>query len=173
MAVILVGNDVINRASYRGGNVTIIDLNYPADGTGTIKSVSFRSASYGMDNVTMGIFYLESGTKYSTRSYAYLIDVASSNTVYTFDVNLPVQQGDFIGIYFEDSIKQLEATVGGSARWTTGNQFPCTNKNFEGAYTNTFSIQGTGVTAGWAHKWNGITIGKWNGVVISKLNGIA
>jgi hypothetical protein len=67
MATIIVGPEAINRASVTVSGNTVLDLANPADGTGTITSVSIYVAST-TTTTYVGMFYLVSGATYKCRS---------------------------------------------------------------------------------------------------------
>jgi len=154
-------------------NFTLINKNGPANGTGTITSVQIY-AKDNMSNCKVAIFQTVSLNTYTTRSNV-TIGSVPAGAVRTRAVNLLVQEGDLIGMFY--TAGTVCYVAGGLGyKILQFDRIPCTNLAFgDGGAANTMSLYGTGTTppVGWPHKWNGVTIGKLNGAVISKWNGIA
>ncbi|MBA7581513.1 hypothetical protein ES708_23418 [subsurface metagenome] len=94
-------------------------------------------------------------------------------SVQTFDVNLIVEAGDYIGVYWTGG--RLEYDVSGPVGdWRKANdKIPCTNVAFDFYSSRVMSIHGYyEAPVGWPHKWNTKTISKWNTKEFTKWNGL-
>lgn len=158
-------------------NYTYISTINPANATGIITQVEIWGILYGQ-TIEVATFYNVSGTNFTTRD-TQTIGTAwqDSVTQYIFDVDLDVQEGDYIGIYCSASSSIRIKNFGVATNWwrLTGDNIPCSNTTFALSPETNFglSLYGTGtVEAGWDHKWNTITIGKWNTKEIIKWNGL-
>jgi hypothetical protein len=97
MSVIDVGPGATDRAGSQGYGDTYIDIDNPANASGIINSVElwFDTNASG---VKVGVFY-GSGTAYTCHGYVSIGSVTAGSKQ-TFAVNLAVQSGDFLGVYF-------------------------------------------------------------------------
>ena len=105
MSDISIGPDSIDRYTVRSGGATDINYTNPANLSGNIKLITIFLYS-SIKGLKVGIFYLVSGTIFHCRSAAYLGTVSAGNV--TFNVSLPVQQGDYLGYYFDADTGQIE-----------------------------------------------------------------
>lgn len=144
--IIYIGNEAIDRPSGINFGSTYVDKITPANDTGIIESVEIFCQT-AMTGCKVGIFYrpdpIGFPNKLSTRSY---IDIGIVNIGYNiFQVNLNVNTGDFIGIYF--GVGRIDVTLEGvGIWWTPGNQIPCTNYSFTVTANRKMSLKGTGTT---------------------------
>jgi len=140
MAYIDIGNSVVNGGGYLNPNFTFIDLNNPANGNGTIVKVKI-DAEQILSNVEVGIFYLVSGTSYTTRDTQTIGTVGAGITYHI--VNLTVQTGDVIGIFFTAGTVDASAGLGVTkARSASGDRIPCTNISFPNIIERYIGIYG-------------------------------
>ena len=143
MAAIDIGDVAINRAAELTV-CTVVNKGNPANLAGKITSVEIWAASQ-LSNCEVAIFFVVSGNNLSTRSNVTLGTVAAGSKQ-TFAVNLDVQIGDYIGIYF--SAGALETASEGSGIWhvDTLDKIPCTNQLFDSYANFAISLYGTGAT---------------------------
>jgi len=167
-----IGSPAINRiTSTATAAYTYVNKNNPANDTGTITIVEIW-AKTTIINAEVATFFVVSGNNLSTRDYEF-IGTVTAGAKRTFNVNLDVVTGDYIGIY-----KSVDGAIekdynGGDGYWfKVGDNIPCTNAAFTSTTDHIISLGGTGATVGWGHKWNTITIGKWNTTTFSKWNGL-
>lgn len=140
-----IGSPAIDRATSFTPNTTLIDKNNPANDTGTITSVKIYSAAT-LSNVEVATFFWISGSNYSTRDYETVTGVTAGQTTHT--VNIDVQSGDFIGIYYSSGTGVDYGTSGGVAiYYSNGDHIPCTNHGFTNISSYVMSVYGTGTTA--------------------------
>lgn len=139
-----IGNPAIDGIGYLNPNFTFIDLNNPANASGIISSVELY-AKETLSNCEVAIFYLVSGTNYSTRDYQ-AIGTVIGGVKRTFLITLDVQAGDFIGLHFTAGTLRASAETGSEkACSTSGDRIPCSNYNFVGTIERLISIYGTGI----------------------------
>ncbi|MBA7498283.1 hypothetical protein ES704_01018 [subsurface metagenome] len=139
-----IGNPAIDGIGYLNPDFTFIDLNNPANASGEIKSVELY-AKETLSNCEVAIFYLVSGTNYSTRDHQ-AIGTVIQGAKRTFAVNLDVQAGDYIGVTFTAGTLRAGAETGSIKMITTpGDRIPCTNYNFVGDSERLISLYGTGI----------------------------
>ena len=169
--VIDIGSPAIDRDTI-SVDATYVDKNNPANASGKITSVEIW-AEITLINAKVATFYVVSGNNLSTRDYQVIGNV-TSGAKRTFDVDLDVQIGDYIGISYTDGY--LDRVNTGTGYWATPAStywIPCTNHEFNFIASRTISLYGTGTTeVGWPHKWNTKTIIKWNTKEIIKWNGV-
>jgi len=140
-------NDGITNQSV--GNTTLISKYNPANATGKITSVEIWSVA-GADakGVEIAIFYLVSGTNFSTRSTVSVGDLVAG--LNTFVVDLDVEEGDYIGIYgTAGAIRVRNLTPTGANWWSiAGDYIPCSDVTFTLSPNTTWglSLYGTGAT---------------------------
>lgn len=143
---ITMGPGAINRsASNSAGPYTYIEKNNPANASGTI--TNFEVFPYqSIYNVEVATFYLVSGNILSTRDSEAVGDALGGWEA--FEVNLDVQEGDYIGIYYSSGKLEYGLGGGGAGHWkSVGDKIPCSE--FEFVYSSTawgISIYATGAT---------------------------
>lgn len=139
-----VGNEAIVRSNSLGlPGYTVIDMNKAADGTGKINLVEVYTTG-GMSGCKVAIFFLISGSNYSTRSY---INIGNVSVGYSaFPVDLDVEIGDLIGLFY--TVGNIRRDFGGvNVKYYSGDAIPCTNYTFgTGGTPSIISIHGTGNT---------------------------
>jgi len=167
MALIDIGSPAIDRA-VTGPSSTLVDKNNPANASGKITEIRVWAYT-DLLNCEVATFYIVSGNNLSTRDHE-TIGTVTAGAERVFSVNIDVQAGDYIGLYYTAGAMELD-TSGGVGIWRVVGDIdaiPCTNQEFGFMSNFIMSICGRGVTVG--IKWNGVTISKWNGKVITKLN---
>lgn len=139
-----IGNPAIDGIAWLNPDFTFIDLNNPANASGRIKSVELY-AKETLSNCEVAIFYLVSGTNYSTRDYQ-AIGTVTQGAKRTFAVNLVVQTGDYIGLHFTVGTLRAGAETGSTKfRSVSGDRIPCLDYNFATTGERLISLYGTGI----------------------------
>jgi len=166
---IYIGWPAIERGTSLGAYTTI--NNNSANESGIINSVEIW-ANVDLTNCEVATFFNVSGTIFSTRDYEY-IGAVEKDAKRTFVVNLNVQAGDYIGMYYTAGNIERD-NAGCDGMWIkSGDNIPCTDISFSYYATSAISLYGTGTTVvGWDHKWNTQTISKWNTKEFTKWNGL-
>ena len=147
MAVINIGNEAINRISYIDYNKTLIDGTNPASASGRLTSVSIYAAA-DMFYTVVAIFYRPDPTGYpnnfTARCHHSLGTVPAGLS--NHDVDLEVEEGDYIGVYFQGS-GRIDSTGVGGTFWNNGsNQTGAVNVYFTGPGDSIISLGATGLT---------------------------
>ena len=139
------GNAAIDRAS-SGGSYTFIDLANPSDGNGKLTSVEIWCAT-DLANCEVATFFNVSGSNYSTRD-THSIGAVTAGSKQTFsDLDIEVQSGDFIGIYFTAGSIEIRTSALTNLYYLAGDNIPCTNETFALWGTeNGMSVYATGAT---------------------------
>ncbi|MBA7500274.1 hypothetical protein ES704_03029 [subsurface metagenome] len=142
-----IGTEAIVRNSNVDANRTYIAIGNPANESGKITSVEIYTwTGQSLVNCEVATFY-GSGVVYSTRDTEFIGAVAAG-AKRTFTVDLDVEAGDLIGIFFTDGA--VYKTEGGSGMagiyYYTADYIPCTNETFVliGAGSQEMSLYGTG-----------------------------
>ena len=140
-----VGSGAIDGGNYWNPQ-TLIDTKNPANDSGTITSVEiWAMTTYDLSNCEVAIFFLVSGTNYSTRD-THTIGSVTAGSKQTFSgLSLDVQTGDYIGIYFSAGYLERNDT-GVATYYVAGDHIPCTNQTFSLISGHTVSLYGTGTT---------------------------
>jgi len=167
--VIDIGMPAINRANSFIGPRTAINKGNPANETGTITSVEIW-ATTDLTDCEVATFFVVSGNNLSTRDHE-AIGTVTAGSKQTFPVDLDVQAGDYLGIYYSGG--EIERDAGGDSVWIdSADRIPCVDYTFTLPPEGIISLYGTGATVGWDHKWNTQTISKWNTKEFTKWNGL-
>ena len=140
---IVVGNPAIYTLDSSNAGYTRMDICSPANGTGTITSIELY-ATGDLDSIMVGIFYAIDATHFTTRSYAALGTAEVGLNQY--DVDLEVEEGDFIGLYWNDAnINYTEETCAGYMA-ISGNRIPADNQLLILTSDRRLSLRGIGTT---------------------------
>lgn len=141
-----IGCPAIDRTYTGFDSYTFICKTNPANASGKITSIEIYLGSYA-NTLYVGIFHLISTNHFSTRSYQYL-GTGIIPGYYQFDVDLDVEEGDFIGFYSTGNIDWDGS--GGSGLWSVDFlAMPCENQEFtpNTSWPNLLiSLYGTGET---------------------------
>lgn len=164
-----IGTAAIDRGSALYYSRTFVNQDNPANASGSITSVEIWAYT-DITNCEVAIFYVVSGNNLSTRDTEF-IGTVTAGSKQTFEVNLDVEVGDYIGIWVPAGSIEYDNTGGGGMWRNEEDQIPCTNVTFTSYADYAISLYGTGTTAvGWDHKWNTQTISKWNTKEFTKWN---
>lgn len=128
---------------------TLINKGNPANASGKITSVEIYASS-NMTNAKVATFYQPDPTGYPNKLTArdsYSIGSVTSGAKRTFEVDLDVEAGDYLGVYFASGYIYYESAEG-SGVWYAGysDQTSCTNRSFNFVDVNEFSLYGTGLS---------------------------
>ena len=172
LAAISIGSPAIDRSGSVAGGYTEVDKNSAANESGTVNKVRIYAVSgYDMTDVEVGIFYIVSGDNLTTRDSEYIGTVVGGS-VQTFDVDLTVEAGDYIGAYWPGGRIEKNAS-GAIGDWRkSGDNIPCSNAAFSFYADRIMSINGYYEDVGWSHLWNTKSISTWNRKEIIKWNGL-
>ena len=167
-----IGEPAIDRGSQIYYSRTFVNQGNPANESGSITSVEIW-ANITINNCEVATFYVVSGNNLSTRDTEF-IGTVTAGSKQTFEVNLDVQAGDYIGIWVPSGAMEYETSGGGGMWRNEEDQIPCSDVSFSLYADYVVSLYGTGATivVGWDHKWNTQTISKWNTKEIIKWNGL-
>lgn len=138
-----IGVEAIDRPDTFGETHTVINKNNPANASGKITSIEiYTSWSHDEESVVkVATFFVVSGNNLSTRDYE-IIGTLTASTKHVKEVNLDVEEGDYIGIYGCD----IERTLGvAETLWgkLNSDEIPCENVAFN-SYGDVISLYGTG-----------------------------
>jgi len=138
-----IGSAAINRVSSTSATNTKVEYANPANFSGKIKSIELW-AETNLSNCEVATFFVVSGNNLSTRD-THTIGSVTAGSKQTFEVDLDVEAGDYIGIYY--TAGTLERDISGAGNWyQSGDNIPCTNVSFSFGTDTTMSIYGTGDT---------------------------
>jgi len=163
MAVIDIGSAAIDRATNTSSNRTYINKGITATASGTITSIEVW-AEESMTNAEVATFYRPDSSgfpdNFTTRDYETIGNVTAGSKQ-TFEVNLDVIEGDFIGIGFPSGTIEYDV-VGGAGTWVYASGsggIPCDNKTYNFSADRAISLYGTGVTEEEEEEANAIFFG--------------
>lgn len=151
---ITIGLVAENRGSNHAGAYTLVNMGGAADGTGIITTIEiFAFSTYDLANCKVATFYVESGNFLSTRDIVTIGAVtAGSKQIFTEDsesdpISLSVQEGDFLGMYFDDGGYVEKDGAGEAGLWQIGSdEIPCSNVEFNVLAGDGISLYGIGET---------------------------
>ena len=162
---------IVDSSTTSNQRMTFVSAGNPANLSGEIRSVELYAA-ISLTEVEVATYYIESGNNLSTRDYVYIGDVASG-AKRTFEVDLTVEEGDFIGFTYATGTLYRSIATGVGYWALEADQVPCSDVTFDWYTPRSLSLLGTGTTeVGWQHKWNTKTISKWNTKEFTKWNGL-
>lgn len=149
MVVLATDIDIGPGAVYRASDLgvwTAIDRNNPANESGKITSVEIW-ANVELINCEVAIFYDTGSGYYTTRSDV-AIGTVTAGSKQTFPVDLTVEAGDVIGIYYTGGkIGYNNVGYGGGFTYKSGDHIPCNNEQFVNILsTHMLALYGTGTT---------------------------
>ena len=139
--------DVGNAASDRGGSAssqTLIDLGNPANETGALTSVEIWAAT-SMTGCKVGTFY-GSAPNFTKRDSASIGNVTAGSKQTFTSLNISIETGDFIGIYFGTGDVEFDTSGGTDVYYKAGDQFEAGTQTYTQAASDAMSVYGTGVT---------------------------
>lgn len=146
-----IGSAAIDRGSAYGADTLVNKIN-PSDGSGKITSVEIW-ANEEMADCEVATFFVVSGSNLSTRDYETVDNgngagVVLAGSKQTFVVDLDVEVGDYIGIYYSSGSIDYQYPTGDAGWWYgySGDRIPCTNYYFGSQSSATLSLYGTGAT---------------------------
>ena len=144
---IYVGSPAIDRGTVRVSGSTYVDY-ATANETGTITQVQiYPVAGQDLVNCEIAIFYVPGADpdNLTTRDTEF-IGAVVGGAVRTFDVDLDVEAGDYIGIYFTGG--ELETDTSGflGVFYKAGDQIPCDDVDFGQMAGDALSVYGIGTT---------------------------
>lgn len=138
-----IGSTAIDRLYYENYNNTLISKNNPANASGKITKIEvyFNLTVY---NWKIAIFQEVSANRFTTRSYAVMPSGPHDPGWHTFDVDLNVQEGDYIGFYLTNG--QIDSDYSGLGIWAVwgADKIPCVDQEFSFYDTYKDSLYGTG-----------------------------
>lgn len=138
-----IGSAALDRADYVGSQTSINKIN-PANKTGKITKVEIW-CNMDLENCEVATFFVVSGNNFSTRAHQ-LIGTVTAGSKKTFVVDLEVQEGDFIGIYYTAGRVDRDETGGEGIWYKGGDWIPCTNETFTSLGNKILSLYGEGST---------------------------
>lgn len=146
MADIDIGSPAIDRAAtwYPSGDATIVNKENPANESGKITTVEIWPNT-SLAICSIATFYVVSGNNLSTRDTEY-IGAVTFGAKRTFSVNLDVEAGDYIGMYFYDCQMEMSSSGYAGCWYIYEDQIPCTDVTFSSIDGRTLSLYGTGET---------------------------
>lgn len=138
-----IGSPAIDRTAYENYGNTIINKTNPANASGKITKIQiyFRLTVYSWK---IAIFHEVSANRFTTRSYAVMPSGPHDPGFHEFDVDLDVQEGDYIGFYLTNG--QIDSDSLGLGIWASwGNdRIPCIDQEFTSYGEYRDSLYGTG-----------------------------
>jgi len=152
---------------------TYIDKNNPANASGTITKVYFDGYYATSLNIKFGIFREGASNVFTTVDFVDLGLQTTPAGLAGIDVDLDIEEGDYIGFYCsgEGSQRVWISTNSGDGYWRlSGDYIDVTDQSFSFTSTRKLAIYGTGETASTGTNMK-INIGDaWKDVDSMKIN---
>ncbi len=124
---------------------TLIDLNNPSNKAGQITTIEIF-ANTELSGCKVATFFAVDATHYSTRDYE-LIGTVPAGSKQVFSVNIDVEIGDVVGIYFSAGLIESYSAATLDMKAKSGDNIPCTNASFlVYGYTQSMALFGYGST---------------------------
>jgi len=140
MPLIDIGAPAINRTSRQLSGYTFIAEENPANASGHLYDVQlyFNSAA---TSVIVGTFTQVSPNTFTTRGYQNIGACPSGFSEHSIDI--PVETGDYLGVYFASGYLDYDRT-GVGIWYTSGEQFPALNRSFTHSSPRSLSLYAEG-----------------------------
>ena len=151
MADIDVGSEATDRSGSLTYGYTVVDTANPANASGKLTSIKIFAAT-NLSNVKVGTLY-GTPTTFTSRD-SHTIGSVTAGSLQTFSgLDIAVEAGDFIGIYFSaGSIERDTSGGAGSVYYKTGDQFGAGAQSYSALASNAISVYGTGETISITYK---------------------
>lgn len=144
MTDIVMGLPAIDRAQSFPAGYTILQLDNPSQYSGRITSIEVWFYTGASSNFNVGTFY-GSGTSYTCRSYC-ICGAVAAGSKQVIPVNIQVEVGDVIGIYYATGTLENYAGAGaGTQKYANANYFDASVHTYSEA-AQSASLQAIGVT---------------------------
>lgn len=144
---ITIGWPAIDRSVSIGAYTAINDNS--ANESGIINSVEIW-ANTSLVNCEVATFYRPDPggfpNNFTTRDTEF-IGAVTSGSKQTFPVDLDVEAGDYIGIYYTAGNIERDSSGCGGMWYKSGDKIPCVDLTFTNLATSAISLYGTGTTA--------------------------
>jgi len=145
MSIINIGSEAINRPQSATPNYTRIIKENPATDSGVITSIEIWG-TIDLLNCEVAIFNEVESNIFTTRDNV-LIGTVPSGAKRTFEVNLDVRSGDYIGLYYSNGQIECNSSGGQGFWYESGDIIPCTYHLFSSFLSGyTLSLCGIGET---------------------------
>lgn len=150
MAVINIGDTAENLGSHEWSK-TVVEGNFPADGTGTIDEIKLWCSTDLQDPV-VGLF-TASGNNLTSQDYESLSGPIADDQVITLNAPgdftaLDVNQGEYLGIDFSGGAMRVNLSGGSNGMWRYTGDFPYSSQAFTFKSGYRVAIEGSGETTG-------------------------
>jgi hypothetical protein len=142
MADIDIGPGATNRASTVSYNQTLVDVNNPANNTGTLDTMEFWANST-ISGTKCGTFS-GSDTSYDDRDYETIGSITGGSKQTFTGLNCDVSSGDFLGIYYSSGLMERDTTGYAGVYSKTGDWFGSDTQLYTLFYGDAISIYATG-----------------------------
>lgn len=166
-----IGSPAIDRITQNGRMTQIVKDN-PANDTGAISIVEIYGKT-DLSDCEVANFYTTDTNAFSTRDSETLGIIAGGSKQTVSGLDMDVETGDYIGIYFSGVEELIEGNTSGyDGFWYKGgDNIPCISAIFTFYANGTLSLYGTGATPGWSGKVSGVTNpAKVMGVDVANIN---
>lgn len=144
MGAIDVGTGAVDFASTRGGGYTRIDVNNPANDSGTLSNMEIW-ANTNLSNVKCGTFS-GAAPNFDDRDYETLGTVASGSKQTFVGLDCDVVTNDYLGIYYSAGDLDHDTAVGAGHYWVAGDKFGGGSNAYTLNTTSSIAIYATGYT---------------------------
>ena len=146
MAKIDVGSIPVYSTSQWGGTRTLIDYSNPAEKDGKITSVEIYTGDNSITGLKVAIFKDNGGGSFTATNVVTIGNVASG-AKRTFDVDLDILIGEYIGCYFPTGDISVPSTGGNGIYYTeNGNDKTETTATYSFGPSYYLSLYGSGET---------------------------
>lgn len=139
-----IGPNAIDRPASNSYGYTYIEMTNPANAPGKITSIEIW-AKDALTGCKVGTFH-GTAPNFTPRDVETIGNVAAGSKQTFSGLNIDVQSGDYIGIYWSNAAGNMEATNVASHYYKSGDQFSAGEQTYtQESYV--LSVYGTGTTA--------------------------
>lgn len=135
-----VGVPAITSSYSLNNGYTAISLDNPANNNGTIKTINIFVDST-MSGVKVGTFY-GSGGYYTMRDYQ-VISTSLSSGLNSIDVDIQIEKGDYIGIYYTGGYIKIKDISGDGYYLVNGDKFDGSGHTYSTFNSKSLSLNGS------------------------------
>ncbi|MBA7583321.1 hypothetical protein ES708_25263 [subsurface metagenome] len=146
MAAIDIGAEAKDRGDSLTASYTLIAKDNPANASGKITSIEIW-AKTDLEGCEVATFFVVSGDNLSTRDTQLIGDIVAGDKR-TFEVDLDVEAGDYIGVHCISGTIEVDTSGGAGLWYYNADYIPCTNQAFSSIGGYIMSLKGIGAEAG-------------------------
>lgn len=157
-----IGNEATDRTACLETTVTLIEPHNPASKTGILSSVDLYACTTDMGGVKVAVFYRPDAggnpNHFTSRGAHTIGTVVKDGKRTTTGISIPIQVGDYIGLYYSSG--GFERDLAGDGSWyiSGSDETGCVNTEFNWGDDRAYSMGGY-ITPSYQPRPSGMAVG--------------